>query len=154
MKGRYPKSYDTKYPIKIIKHIKQYWWKQKLYRYFYLLKIKSYCVMFKVVTAYDPKDYEQFSFCGWVSLIIKNKPIYFKRWRDPSIEWHIFSWETIFKKYWKYTGIKKDKYKNGFWYYMTWDFKNHKIIVKEILRKPLTKEDREELNRILEICKL
>ncbi len=133
------------------------WWKQILHKKSYLILTKSLCIIFKAITAYSPSDYEQFSFEGWISLVINKKFIYFNRTKQAqnrgAREWYIFSWEEIFKTNWKYVGPQKKKYIFGSWYTLIYDFKNKIVYVKEIPRKPLTEEDRLELKRIISILK-
>lgn len=135
------------------KHLRKYWWKHRLLNFYYKLKIKSYCIFFKPFTAYDPNDYEQFSFLGWISLLIDNRFFWFKRWKTKTLEWHVFGWETIFKKKWKYIGPKKKEYHEGWWYGMIWDFRNHIVTVKELPRRPLTEEEKKHLRKLAEDLK-
>lgn len=98
-------------------------------------KIKSYTILFKVVTAYSPTDYENFAFEGWICLIANKEPVYFKRIKNKTLHWHMFSWKYIFKKNWKYIGPKKKEYicswPIGTWYILNYDFLNKIVKVKE-----------------------
>lgn len=85
------------------------------------------------VNAYDPNDFELFSFEGWISLPINNRQIYFKRHKDPTYPWHFFSWKDLFRNNWKYIGLKKKDFVFNYWYVVRFDFVKKIVTIKELL---------------------
>lgn len=113
---------------------KNYWWKPLLYRKIDGLKKKIAHVTIRPVSAYDPNDFEQFLFEGWISLPINNKQIYFKRHKDPSYPWYDFSWKDIIRNNWKYIGPVKKNFILNYWYIAKFDFTNKIITVTDLIK--------------------
>ena len=109
------------------------WYKPLLHRKIDGLKKKVVHVTIKPVSAYDPNEFELFSFEGWISLPINNRQIYFKRYKDPTYPWHFFLWKDIIRRNWKYIGPKKEDFIFNYWYVVKFDLVKKIVTIKELL---------------------
>lgn len=106
--------------------------KRILHKKFNGFKIKTSCAIIKVISAYDPNDYEQFSFEGWICLPISNKFIWFHRIHDKYHPWYYFGYEDLFRKNWKYSGPRKEEFVFGKYYKVKFDFIRKTTVIKPL----------------------
>ena len=106
--------------------------KRILYKKSNALKIKTSCAIIKAVSAYDPNDYENFSFEGWICLPLNNKFVWFNRVNNKHHPWYYFIHKDFFRKNWKYSEKKKEDFIFGKYYKVKFDFIRKITIIKPL----------------------